>query len=60
MNPIAVLRKKVEMNPINKLRRLGLIETLAFRLSYDSNSWNFKETHGYYAEMTTRSHWRSL
>jgi len=51
----------MEMNPINVLRRAGLLETLAFKFSSDGYSgWDFDNTYEYYVYMTLKICWRSL
>ena len=47
------------MNPINVLRRAGLLETLAFRHSNNYGGWNFDNTYEYYVYMVLKTCWRN-
>lgn len=52
----------MKLNSITALRRLGLMETLAFRFSDNKrdSGWDFNGIYKYYVDMTTKSHWRNL
>lgn len=53
----------MEMNPINVLRRLGLIETLAFRFADahgDHGGWDFDNTYEYYVYMALKTCWLNM